>query len=463
MNPIDPSVAGPIPAPFWFIEFFKTLGFILHSLPMHLWLAGFPMALFLFLVGGANAKKCSHRFLSQLPFFMAAGINLGIVPLLFIQSAYGQVFYPTTILTAWHWFFVIPLMLLAYVLVYLTVYLSKTSVKWWSFFTGTVSVLALIVVGLIMTSNWSLMASPDSWKAIWTKTATAAAVSGLGTAWKSIVFQRFFQSIGLSFLTLSCWALLEAYFFSHTIFKKIDSESPLTEPVVPKIVQSPKTQPSKPVQSFDDLRNKKKDKGKLKNNGRLSEEEELRMLEEEINREKEEELSEYLDEEEEEAFNTSEPIVSQSEYQQWLSRFAFCIQGFGLAIAGASLWFYYYKILTPDMPNMNFLFTTKLRFLPMAVLAVLAFFLVIALLGWVKKIRGRALALSLFGADLILVSLWAVTRQLIQNAQIKDYFDVARSPQQIEWSPLIVFLILFVVGAFLIYWMLRNVVRVVSK
>ena len=102
MTPINVNELSGLPAPYWFIQLFKVLGFILHSIPMHLWLAGLPIGLFLLMIGGVNAKTFAKRLLKQLPVVMAFGVNLGIVPLLFIQVAYYKVFYPATIFMAAH-------------------------------------------------------------------------------------------------------------------------------------------------------------------------------------------------------------------------------------------------------------------------------------------------------------------------------------------------------------------------
>ena len=54
MNPemlVDQASAAGIPAPFWFVEFFKVLGFTLHMVPMNLWYAGLLVALGLHLRG----------------------------------------------------------------------------------------------------------------------------------------------------------------------------------------------------------------------------------------------------------------------------------------------------------------------------------------------------------------------------------------------------------------------------
>ena len=49
---------------------------------------------------------------------VAVGVNLGIVPLLFVQLAYYKVFYPATILMAWFWLAIIVLLIPAYYGVY---------------------------------------------------------------------------------------------------------------------------------------------------------------------------------------------------------------------------------------------------------------------------------------------------------------------------------------------------------
>ena len=107
-----------IPAPLWFIEFFKVLGFTLHSIPMNLWYAGTIIAVVLLAFGGEYARQFGRRFLRQLPIIIALGVNLGVVPLLFTQLAYFKFFYPATILMAWFWLAVIGLLIVAYYGVY---------------------------------------------------------------------------------------------------------------------------------------------------------------------------------------------------------------------------------------------------------------------------------------------------------------------------------------------------------
>src|SRR5689334_9101656 len=113
-----PSPLG-YPAPFWFIEFFKVLGFSLHVGPMNIWYAGALLAAVLGTRGRGNARIVGQHIGRALPFMLAFGINFGIVPLLFLQSAYHQFFYPATILMAWPWFAVFWLVMIAYFGLYL--------------------------------------------------------------------------------------------------------------------------------------------------------------------------------------------------------------------------------------------------------------------------------------------------------------------------------------------------------
>ena len=52
-NLFDASQLPPLPAPLWFVQFFKVLGFTLHMVPMNLWYAG--------LLGGHGALCLRQR------------------------------------------------------------------------------------------------------------------------------------------------------------------------------------------------------------------------------------------------------------------------------------------------------------------------------------------------------------------------------------------------------------------
>lgn len=64
-----------------------------------------------------------------------------------------------------------------------------------------------------------------------------------------------------------------------------------------------------------------------------------------------------------------------------------------------------------------------------------------------------AVGLSHFGA----IACNAIARQAVQNVELKPYLDVAAQPTAVQWSPLIVFLLLFVGGLVAIGWMIAQV------
>jgi len=53
----------------------------------------------------------------------------------------------------------------------------------------------------------------------------------------------------------------------------------------------------------------------------------------------------------------------------------------------------------------------------------------------------------------------AVSRQVVQNLELKPYLDVAAQPTSTQWSAVIVFLALFVAGLAVVGWMVGQVVR----
>ena len=53
---IDPTQTG-MPAPVWFVQFFKALGFTLHAVPMNLWYAGLLIALLLHVRGSEHGRR----------------------------------------------------------------------------------------------------------------------------------------------------------------------------------------------------------------------------------------------------------------------------------------------------------------------------------------------------------------------------------------------------------------------
>ena len=189
MNPTLIGPASPLgyPAPFWFVLFFKVLGFTLHMVPMNLWYAGLILSAIIFWRGGVHGQRLATRLVSAMPIIVAMGVNLGIVPLLFLQVAFYRVFYPATILMAWPWFSIFGLLIVGYYGVY--IYASglrsapdrftrlKRAVGW-------AASLVFIAIGFIFANGMSLMANVGAWAGIARATdATAIPSPGRSPRW----------------------------------------------------------------------------------------------------------------------------------------------------------------------------------------------------------------------------------------------------------------------------------------
>lgn len=69
----------------------------------------------------------------------------------------------------------------------------------------------------------------------------------------------------------------------------------------------------------------------------------------------------------------------------------------------------------------------------------------------------QALAILTALAQFGLLGLNAISRQVLQNIELSEFLDVTSEPVNLQLSPLIVFLILFVAGLGVVAWMLQKV------
>lgn len=487
MTPVDILSLNGLPAPYWFIQLFKVLGFILHSIPMHLWLAGLPIALILLVIGGNNAQIFARRLLKQMPVVMAFGINLGIVPLLFIQVAYYKVFYPATILMAWHWFGILLLVLPAYYLLYITSALVDSGRKWWPALSGLAASALLVGIGLIFASAWTLMASPDSWPEIWRAKSAAAAVTGFGSNWgNSVVFLRFVSICGLALLTVTFWILFDTWFL---LVQKKGAKKAAPASSAP---QKPKAQASTITDFMDNPHlspKRKRHLQKLRESGRLTEEEEIEALEYGFGGGDDAEYDDEDGAEDDSAKRArrggaSAELSDIGSYQRWVLHFASALVWFGVFISLGSLWFYYYKVLdgAPDSDAVASVPEASMGaagpeaghpadaisrivpvWLPLVTFAGILAFAVVLMMGCFGKIEGKLLVVLLGLCEALFLTCFAITRQIIQNEQIKSYLDVRSIAVQLQLSPLLVFLLVFLFGTALVYWMVYAMAKTAKK
>ncbi len=218
IDTLDVNTLPGMPAPFWFVQFFKVLGFVLHMVPMHLWFAGLILAAVMMRrKDDTPAVRWGKRLVSTMPILIAFGVNFGIVPLLFIQVAYPWAFYPATILTAWFWMAIIALLIPAYYGVYAYAFgvRSEQGPKTWQTVAGWIAALLFVVIGVLFANGWSLMASPASWKSLWLSHEIGGAATGTAHFLTHPgVWARWLLMFGLALITTGAWTMIDAGIFA---------------------------------------------------------------------------------------------------------------------------------------------------------------------------------------------------------------------------------------------------------
>lgn len=355
---VEQSSAPGLPAPIWFVQFFKALGFALHAVPMNLWYAGLIIALWLHVRGDGPGKQFGRRLLQQMPIIVAFGVNLGIVPLLFLQLAYHRVFYPATILMAWSWLAIIPLVTLAYYGVYAYAWGIRNGagdMAWWRRFAGWCAAILFVGVGFLFANGFTLSEHVDRWGDLWSVHSRAGAA--LGTALNvgdATLWPRWALMFGLALGTTAVWLLVDATWLAR--------------------------------QTVDDG------------------------------------------------------------YREWAWAFAKKLYAVGLAwFAVAGTW-YVFGTWSKELRTTMFAWPM----LPLTVATALA-----PGLPWIlmRISRKPGAVAAVAGCQFGVLGLNALSRQTVQNLNIKSVLDVWSQPTAVQWGPLAMFLIVFVVGVGIVGWM----------
>jgi len=149
MNPTIPS-PDPLPLPahpslLWAL---LMLTFFLHVIAMNFVLGGSILAVF--------ARSRAQWLIKAMPMLVAAAITFGVAPLLFLQALYGRLFFSSSVLMAWFWLAIVPLLILAYYGTYASAFRERVA-------RVVPIVVALLFVGIsfIQSNNMTLMLHPE--------------------------------------------------------------------------------------------------------------------------------------------------------------------------------------------------------------------------------------------------------------------------------------------------------------
>ena len=185
---------------------------------MNLWYAGIIVSMLLYAFGSEHGRRFGSRLMAQMPVIIALGINFGIVPLLFIQVGFGQVFYPATILMAWFWFSVIVILVPAYYGVYLYAYGlagQGEEMPRWKRAAGWLSALLFIAIGFIFANAMSLMENLKSWPDLWQQHSFhGAAVGTVLNVADPRLWPRWLLMFGLALTTTAAWIAFDSAWFA---------------------------------------------------------------------------------------------------------------------------------------------------------------------------------------------------------------------------------------------------------
>lgn len=373
---IDATGPAAPPAPLWFIQFFKVLGFTLHTVPMNLWYGGIVLAMLLHWRGGNQGKRFAARLMVQMPVIIALGVNLGIVPLLFTQLAYSKFFYPATILMAWFWLAIIGLLTAAYY----GVYFYASGMREGAVLTplrkaaGWGAAVFFILIGFLFANGFSLMAHIERWPQLWLAHSTGGAA--LGTALNvgdPAFWPRWLLMFGLALTTTAVWMLVDMAFFAGRETK---------------------------------------------------------------------------------------------DYKQWVSRAAAKVYILGMIwFAAAGSW-YVFGTWSSDLRQSMFGGGTLVLTVVTAVAPGLPWVLMAAA-AWLPAAErpgppGRGLVALTALAQLGVLGANAVSRQVVQNLSLAGFFRWPDVPVG-QWSPLVVFLVVFVAGLGLVGWLVAQAVKVSAR
>ncbi|MBN2718463.1 MAG: hypothetical protein JXX14_21645 [Deltaproteobacteria bacterium] len=156
--PSPDPLGYPVPAILLQILSYFTLG--LHFIAVNFTLGGL---IYLVWTKIRKVDNGASEFLSSsLPLGFSYLVTLGIPPLLFVQVMYGQMFYSSSVIIGAFWILVVPLLILAYGMLYLNKLKKDTRPNTRLVILG-ISLLAMLTIGFIYVNNLTLSMTPGMW------------------------------------------------------------------------------------------------------------------------------------------------------------------------------------------------------------------------------------------------------------------------------------------------------------
>ncbi len=144
-----------LPAPPWLLWSLLLLTFFVHLVAMNFVLGGSLIAAVGRLRGGEDRVTLTRWIAKAMPVAIATTITFGVAPLLFLQALYGRLFFTSSILMAWLWLAVIPVLILAYYGAYAISFRGGGKAL------VVLVALAFLGISFLYTNNMTLMLHPE--------------------------------------------------------------------------------------------------------------------------------------------------------------------------------------------------------------------------------------------------------------------------------------------------------------
>lgn len=158
--------AEPIPINYQVLALLEQLFFLIHILIINSILG---LSLILLFKWGRKQDffETNKPIAKKIPILFALGINMAIPALLFLQVTFGHLFYTSSILLGTFWILIIPSLIFAYYSSYYHYKKFETSraAKYALF----LLVFLVIYIAFILVNNLTMMESPESWKAYFSR------------------------------------------------------------------------------------------------------------------------------------------------------------------------------------------------------------------------------------------------------------------------------------------------------
>ena len=165
--PVPRDVPLPLPLPEGVLVFLLVVSFLLHILFVNLMLGGSLLTLWAEIKGRKDKKydNLAREIANTITVNKSLAVVLGVAPLLSINTLYTLFFYSANSLTGTLWVSIVPLVTIAFLLLYFHKYSWERykDKKGFHLWLNGIAAAILLFVPFIFLTNINLMLFPEQW------------------------------------------------------------------------------------------------------------------------------------------------------------------------------------------------------------------------------------------------------------------------------------------------------------